>query len=143
MNKPPMKNPPHAAIEIEVPFHDVDSMHIVWHGHYSKYIELARCKLLESFNYCYKSMAESGYSWPVVDMRLKYVKPAHFGQNIRVVATLKEWEYRLKIVYEIFDVASGDKLTKGYTTQVAVALTSGEMCYESPRILAERLGLVD
>jgi acyl-CoA thioester hydrolase len=130
-----------SSIDIEVPFHDVDSLNIVWHGHYAKYLELARCKLLESFNYCYQAMAESGYSWPVVDMRVKYVRAAHFGQNIRVTATLKEWEYRLKIGYEIFDIASGEKLTKGYSIQVAVDAETGEMCYESPAILAQRLGV--
>jgi acyl-CoA thioester hydrolase len=128
-------------IDIEVPFHDVDSMNVVWHGHYAKYLELARCRFLESFNFSYKSMANSGYSWPVVDMRLKYVRPARFGQHIRVTATLKEWEYRLKIGYEIFDISTGEKLTKAYTTQVAVDLESGEMCYESPEILARRLGV--
>jgi len=136
-----MQTPPTSSIEIEVPFHDVDSMHIVWHGHYSKYFELARCKLLESFGYCYKSMAESGYAWPVVDMRLKYVSSAKFGQTIKVTATLKEWEYRLKINYEIADALTGEKLTKGYTTQVAIDMNTKEMCYESPPVLAERLGI--
>ena len=128
-----------SSIEIEVPFHDVDSMNIVWHGHYSKYFELARCRLLESFDYGYKAMAASGYGWPVVDMRMKYVKPAHFGQRILVEATLKEWEYRLKITYTICDAATGEKLTKGYTTQVAVDLQTGDMCYESPAVLLQRL----
>ncbi len=136
-----MQNLPTCSIEIEVPFHDVDSMNIVWHGNYTKYFEVARCKLLESFGYCYKAMAKSGYAWPVVDMRLKYVNPAKFGQRIRVTATLKEWEYRLKINYEIADAETGEKLTKGYTTQVAIDMNSGEMCYESPPILAARLGI--
>ena len=25
-----------------MPFHDVDALHVVWHGHYYKYLELAR-----------------------------------------------------------------------------------------------------
>jgi len=29
-------------IRLEVPFHDVDALRIVWHGHYLKYLELAR-----------------------------------------------------------------------------------------------------
>ena len=33
--------------EIEVPFFDCDSMHIIWHGHYVKYLEVARCELLD------------------------------------------------------------------------------------------------
>lgn len=138
-----MHNAHAASIEIEVPFHDVDSMHVVWHGHYSKYFELARCRLLESFDYSYQAMAASGYAWPVVDMRLKYVAPARFGQRIRVAAVLKEWEYRLKIQYEITALDSGEKLTKGYTVQVAVDMATGEMCYESPPVLAQKLGLAD
>lgn len=130
-----------ADIELEVPFHDVDSMNVVWHGHYAKYIELARCKLLESFDYDYTTMWKSGYLWPVVDMRLKYVKSARFGQCIRVSATLAEWEHRLKINYRICDAASGEKLSQGYTTQVAVDSQTGEMCYQSPPVLAQKLGL--
>ena len=134
-----MTTTPTASMEIEVPFHDVDSMHVVWHGHYAKYIELARCKLLDSFGYGYAAMRESGFAWPVVDMRLKYVKPAFFGQLIRVDASLEEWEYRIKIAYRITDAKTAEKLTKAYTVQVAVDIKSGEMCYESPPILARRL----
>ena len=36
------------SVEIEVPFHDVDALRIVWHGHYYKYLELARTQLLRS-----------------------------------------------------------------------------------------------
>ncbi len=36
----------------------------------------------------------------------------------------KEWENRLKIDYLIFDAESGKRLTKGYTTQVAVTAGS-------------------
>ena len=32
----------HASVEITVPFHDVDMMEVVWHGHYTKYFEVAR-----------------------------------------------------------------------------------------------------
>lgn len=27
----------HADVIIEIPFHDVDTMNVVWHGHYLKY----------------------------------------------------------------------------------------------------------
>src|SRR5690625_7911324 len=38
---------PHGIIELTVTFYDVDSMDIVWHGHYLKYFEDARCCLLD------------------------------------------------------------------------------------------------
>ena len=129
-----------AEVVIQIPFHDVDPAGIVWHGHYAKYFEVARCALLESFDYNYDRMLHSGYGWPVIDLRLRYVKPAVFGQKIRVRATLLEWEHRLKIEYLVTDEASGERLTKGETVQVAVNIATREMCMISPDVLFERLG---
>ncbi|WP_341326576.1 acyl-CoA thioesterase [Methylotuvimicrobium sp. KM2] len=128
-------------VEIEVPFFDVDLMEIVWHGHYLKYFEIARCALLDKIDYGYMQMRESGYAWPVVDVRVRYAKPAKFGQKIIVHAELTEWENRMKINYLILDKQTGARLTRGYTYQVAVEISGGEMCYESPPILFEKLEL--
>ena len=124
-----------------IPFHDVDSMNIVWHGHYVRYIELARCQLLESIDYTYSKMFDSGYAWPVVDMRIKYIKPIVYDQEIIIVTSIKEYEFRLKLTYEIRDVKTGKKHTSAYTIQVAVDMKSEEMCYQSPAILFEKLGI--
>ncbi len=129
-----------AEVVIQIPFHDVDLVGIVWHGHYAKYFEIARCALLESFDYNYDRMLASGYGWPVIDLRLRYVKPAQFGQKIRVRATLLEWENRLRIEYLVSDEASGQRLTKGESVQVAVNIATREMCMVSPDVLFERLG---
>lgn len=45
------------SFEIEVPFFDVDAMHIVWHGNYVKYLETARCAFLSAIGYDYNEMA--------------------------------------------------------------------------------------
>jgi acyl-CoA thioester hydrolase len=129
-----------AEVTIQIPFHDVDLVGIVWHGHYAKYFEIARCALLESFDYNYDRMLASGYGWPVIDLRLRYVKPAQFGQKIRVRAILLEWENRLRIEYLVTDDASGQRLTKGESVQVAVNIATREMCMVSPDVLFERLG---
>ena len=130
-----------AEVVIEVPFHDTDSAGVVWHGWYAKYLEVARCALLDTFDFNYDAMAGSGYLWPVIDMHLRYVKPAHFRQKIRVRAVLAEWEHRLKIDYLVTDAASGERMTKGSTVQVAVNAQTGEKCLVSPDILFEKLGL--
>lgn len=128
-----------AAHEIEVQFYDVDAMRVVWHGNYVKYIEDARCRLLRMFDYDYNDMEESGYLWPIVDMRIKYVKSAEFGDKIRVEATLVEYETRLKISYRIFNAKTNQVLTKAYTVQVAVSMENNEMEFESPEILKKKL----
>jgi acyl-CoA thioester hydrolase len=128
-----------AEVEIEVPFHDVDLMGVVWHGHYLKYFEIARCALLNKFDYNYMQMLASGYVWPVIDSHVRYIGAIRFEQKIIVKATLKEWENRLKIDYLITDVLTGKRLTKGHSIQVAVDGVSYEMSLQSPDILREKL----
>lgn len=130
-----------ASTIIEVPFHDVDAMRVVWHGHYVKYLEVARCALLDLIDYNYPQMEASGYLWPIVDMRIKYVGSAKFFRKIEVVAELVEYQNRMKINYRIYDEQSKELLTKAHTVQVAVDMQSHEMQFESPPILAQRLGL--
>jgi acyl-CoA thioester hydrolase len=124
----------HDEVEIVVPFFDVDSMDVVWHGHYVKYFEVARCALLEKIGHNYNQMRESGYAWPVIDLQLRYVRGAVFGQRIVVRADLVEWENRLKIHYLISDATSGERMTRGSTVQVAVEISRREMQLASPAV---------
>ena len=130
-----------AEIGITPAFHDLDPMDMVWHGNYLKYFELARCALLQRFNYDYPQMKASGFAWPVVDLRTKYVRPARFQQRLLVQARIVEWENRLKIDYQVRDADTGEVLTRAHTIQVAVDIATGEMRYVSPAVLFERLGV--
>jgi acyl-CoA thioester hydrolase len=128
-------------VEMQVQFFDLDPMQIVWHGNYVKYLEVARCALLDSIHYNYVEMKASGYAWPVIDMQLRYVGSASFGQRLKLRAEIVEWENRLKIDYLITDAQTGKRLNRASTTQVAVDMASGEMCFVSPPVLFEKLGL--
>lgn len=124
-------------VEMLVPFFDVDSMDVVWHGHYVKYFEVARCALLERIGHNYQQMREAGYAWPIIDVQLRYMRGARFNQRIIVRADLVEWENRLKINYLIRDADSGERMTRGSTVQVAVEMASREMLLASPRIFVD------
>lgn len=128
-------------IEVVPAFYDVDPMEIVWHGHYAKYLELVRNALMSRFDYSYARMRESGYAWPIVDMRLKYVRSARLGEPVKVRAEIIEYENRLRIAYLLTEASSGRVLNKASTTQVAVDLRTGEMQYVCPPVLWERLGV--
>jgi acyl-CoA thioester hydrolase len=130
-----------AEAEIQVQFFDLDPMEVVWHGHYVKYLEVARCALLDAIDYNYTQMKASGYAWPVIDMRLRYIDSATFGQRLKLRAEIVEWENRLKIDYLITDAASGRRLLRGSTTQVAVDMVTREMCFVSPAVLFQKLGI--
>jgi acyl-CoA thioester hydrolase len=56
-------------------------------------------------------------------------------------AEIVEWEHRLKIDYLISDAASGRRVTRASTTQVAVEIATREMCFVSPPVLLERMGV--
>ena len=128
-------------IELTPAFHDLDPMEVVWHGNYVRYFERARHALLLALDYDYPQMKASGYAWPVVDLSVRYVRSARFAQKLTVSAKIVEWENRLRIRYEVRDAASGERLTKGETVQVAVEIASGELCFVSPAILFEKLGV--
>lgn len=132
---------PKAEVVLEIPFHDVDLMEVAWHGHYVKYLEIARCALLDSFDYNYREMRDSGYAWPVIELKLRYAKPARLGQKVKVTARVDEYEDRLKIGYVITDAASGQRLSRGHTVQVAVDMSTNELLLSSPSILYRKLGV--
>ena len=50
-------------------FHDCDPMHVVWHGNYFKYFEVARCALLDKLGHNYTQMRAAGYAWPIIDLQ--------------------------------------------------------------------------
>jgi acyl-CoA thioester hydrolase len=134
-----MKNNLCAEHRIRVPFYDVDSMEVVWHGNYLKYFEEARCVLLDKIDYNYEAMRASGYAWPVVDVRIKYIKPLRFNQAIDVQVEMTEWENRLRLDYCIVDANSREKLSQGHSIQVAVDMEKQELQFVLPAIFRDKV----
>ena len=130
---------PRYETELTIPFHDIDMMEVAWHGHYVRYLEIARCTLLDAIDYNYPQMKASGFAWPVIDLRLRYAAPVLFAQRIAIEARLSEWENRLKIDYTIRDAHTRKRLTRAWSVQVAVGVEDREMRLESPPVLMERL----
>ncbi len=128
-----------AECELCVPFYDVDAMQIVWHGNYVKYFEEGGYALLDKMGYDYTKMNQSGFSFPVIDLRIKYAKPLIFKQKIIIQATLKDIDFGLLIGYKIFDKTTRQRLSKGYTRQVPVSLETREMFYGSPEVLHDSI----
>lgn len=126
-------------IIFDVEFYDVDSMGVVWHGNYVKYMEKARCALLDRIGFGYLSMVEAGYMFPVVDVKLKYVKSLRFGEKVRAVAMLVEYENRIKIKYEFYNAETGELTTKAESSQMAVKIETGESEFVCPASFIEQV----
>lgn len=126
-----------AEISLQAQFYQLDPMNVVWHGNYVQFFEQARSALLARIGYNYREMEVSGFGWPIVDLRVKYVKPITLGQRFIVRATLIEYENRIRIDYRVMDEESGTVLTKAQTTQLAVDIKTGELSFESPAVFVD------
>jgi acyl-CoA thioester hydrolase len=135
------KDLPTAEVLIDIPFFEVDLLGVAWHGHYVKYLEIARSALMETISYNYREMKESGYAWPITEIKLRYAHPARLGQKIRIQAAMREFELRLVIHYLITDAETGKRLSKGHTVQVPVDMETEEMQFGAPPVLYRKLGL--
>ena len=122
-----------------VEFYDVDTMRVVWHGNYVKYMEKARCALLDSVNFGYLEMEKCGTAFPVVDMKLKYVRSLRFGDTARVLSYLTEYENCIKIKYEIYNAKTGELCTKAESTQMAMSIATSESSIVCPQIFIDNV----
>lgn len=128
-----------AQCTMKAQFYDIDPMNVVWHGHYTRFFEEARGALLDLIDYNYLQMQASGYLWPVVEFRIKYIRPIFLHQKFIVEASLIEYENRLKIEYRILDSETSEILTKAFSIQVAVRAADREMQYECPKELIAKV----
>ena len=125
--------------EITIEFFDIDPMRVVWHGNYVNYFEIGRRSLLEKIGYSYYEMEQSGYTFPVVEISVKYLESLRFRDKARIKAVLLEYENCLRIKYEIFNAETGVLTTRGMSTQMAYDINAGESCFVCPGILIEKV----
>ena len=126
-----------AELLLKAEFYDVDSMRIVWHGNYVKYLEQARCALMDSIGFSYDIMEKTDYAWPIVQLAIKYVRTLQFKQEFLIKATLVEYEHRIKIKYLISDPLTGKKINTAETVQMAVDMRTMESQLVSPKCLID------
>jgi acyl-CoA thioester hydrolase len=122
-----------AELTLEVPFHDVDSQQIVWHGHYLKYFELARTELFKKSG-ALRGLRDGGYTWVVIESKCRHIAPLVFAQTFVIRAFLLDVDYRVNIGYQLEDAASGSKIAKGHTT-LATLDANKKLLLETPKEL--------
>lgn len=122
----------YADVEVDVAFHDVDMVGVVWHGHYVRYLENARWALMDRIGYGLERMVGSGYAWPIIELHTRYVNTARFGERLRTRASLVEWDNRIALNYLVTRPADGARILRARTVQVAVDGRTGELQLASP-----------
>ncbi len=133
-----MKPAAHAvSVELEVPFHDVDAVRIVWHGHYLKYMEIGRTALLRSVGLDVQQVLDMGFAMLVMESRVRHVFPLHYGDRFRVTAWCVDWDVRLNIAYEIHNLTHDRRAARAHTKLVTLG-RDGQLLYETPGEIVSR-----
>ncbi len=127
-----------ASISLKVPFQDADPTGVAWHGNYFRYYDAARVELLRRLQFGYRDMSALGQIWPVVDTRARYLRAIPFGSTIDVQVQLVEWEFRLRMYYQIKN-AQGTLMNEAYTVQVPVDAKTDRLIIGTPESLQTRI----
>ncbi|HEY9197497.1 MAG TPA: thioesterase family protein [Mucilaginibacter sp.] len=107
------------ATEISIKFSEVDSLGIVWHGHYVRYFEDGREAFGKEFGLEYLTVYNNHYVTPIVSMDLKYKQVLRYGDKVII-----ETEYipdeaaRITFNYRLLNATTGEVVVTGTTVQV-------------------------
>lgn len=105
--------------QITVRYAETDMMGIVYHGNYLPWFEVGRTTLLKERGLPYRELEAQGYRLPVLEVGVRYFKPALYDDTLTVITRLKERPaLRIHLDYE---VRRGEELlVTGFTTHAFI-----------------------
>jgi acyl-CoA thioester hydrolase len=134
-----IRPPEHAVtIEGEVPFHHVDLLKVVWHGHYFVYLETARTALLRSVDLDNDELERLGYHSVVVDSQIRHVAPLRYGDQFCCSAWFTQVDFSIRISYFLWNKRTGKRVAKAKMI-LAILNKSGELLLGTPDAIRTRL----
>ena len=80
---------PRFATHVRVRYAETDAAGVVYHGNYLTYFEVVRVELLRALGHPITSIEAQGVLLPVVEARLKYVRPAHLDDLLEVSVSVE------------------------------------------------------
>jgi acyl-CoA thioester hydrolase len=128
------------AVELEVPFYEVDPMLVAWHGHYLKYMDRARTHLMRARRLDGEDLVTLGYRFVVVESHVRHAHALRYGDRFRVTAWYVEADVRVVVRFEIRDLGK-DRVAATGETALAAVTAAGALCLEVPECVRERIGL--
>ena len=116
---------------LRVRFSEVDSMEVVWHGEYVRYMEDGREAFGRQYGIGYTEIRDAGYVVPIVELNIQY------KQSLKYRRFREKWYIRTeaaKILFEyiIFRESDGAVVATGSSTQVFVDSRTGELELNNP-----------
>ena len=113
-------------------------MGFVYYGNYSTYFEVARVEMLRNLGISYKELEDSGISLPVLEYRIKYLKPAFYDQRLTITTKISSMPTaRIRFEYETRN-ENGDLLNIAETTLVFMNSKTLKPC-SPPEFVLEKM----
>ena len=107
--------------EISVRFNEVDSMGIVWHGHYLKYFEDGREAFGKEHELGYMDVYEKGFLIPIVNINCSFKKPIQYNQPLFIETKyIDSAAAKILFEYKILDPESETIFATGNSEQVFI-----------------------
>lgn len=128
--------------KIKVRFNEVDAYRVAWHGHYVAWMEVGRCELAGRFGLDAFQLAGLGYLGPVVNLEIKYLRPACFNDELTVRTRIVPSESATLVFESVIVDGGGLKLAVGLTTHALTDL-NGVLQFQLPAVVAERLAAIN
>ncbi|MEC7646539.1 MAG: thioesterase family protein [Bacteroidota bacterium] len=124
--------------KLRVRYAETDHMGFVYYGVYAQYYEVGRVELLRSIGISYKEIEAIGFALPVVNLNIKYIKPAFYDDEITIKTSIK----LMPSVKMVFDYETlnqeGELLNRGEVVLVFVNKITGKPA-SAPEVLMNRL----
>lgn len=107
--------------KVRVRYSETDQMGYSYYGNYAQYFEIGRVETLRQLGVSYKSLESRGIMLPVVELNVKYIRPAYYDDLIEIRTVLKNIPTaKIEFDYQIFN-EKGELLTTGYTSLVFIS----------------------
>jgi acyl-CoA thioester hydrolase len=129
------------TLDLDVNIFDTDCFGVMWHGAYTKWMEMGRVKLFESQGlFLSKPNDPVGYIYPVVEQNLKFKTAAPYGDKLTMTTRLAIDGYKL-VFYQHFRSHNTDKITLEAVTTVVVLDVHWKLQRRLPEAMVNTLGL--
>ncbi len=129
------------AVRLRVPFHDLDPLHVVWHGNYLKYFDIARFALFEEAGIdLYRYSLDQRIIFPITRFSMKNIVALRHNDAFTCRAVVTEARYKIAMSFDIRRDRDGIVCTRATSEQLAVQLPDMEMQFEIPADICSALG---
>ena len=86
--------------QVRVRYAEADPMNVVYYGNYAQYFEVGRVESLRNLGISYKGIEDMDIMLPVVELNIKYLRPAKYDDLLTIKSQIKELPTDHKIIFD-------------------------------------------